>query len=471
MPALAALALLFLATIYGAASVYMNWWPGSLVSDARNAAEALFAVQNEELVKNWPTSMEFIETTAGQSLATIDHNNSGTVADDLIFVDGGSQQLLEHCPSNGCLAWIMDRQGGIRHVWDIGPKSIWEDVDHVEGFSRADNIYSVGAHPFPNGDLLIVYQGRNTYPYGVGIAKFDKDSNLLWRKDNFAHHWFSVDADGLIYIAAFNPLPAPVQLGDTHMQIDCNGGTLYEDVIAVLDPDGNEIERISILEALTESDLNGLAFQAIHSDRPLPLTYNECDPTHLNDVQVISAADAATSPHLATGDLLISLRSINAVAVLSRASGKITWSSSGRSVLQHSPRYLGDDSILIFDNLGGSAAAGGSRLINLDMSTGIARAHLPDMSDPAAKNFFSSTAGYIDVHEDRQRALVSLTRQGRTLEVELQSGKVLWEFINIHDVSNVVETDNDGGQVIGRFAAQTVRYFNDAAFEFNEGRL
>ncbi|MEJ2138035.1 MAG: arylsulfotransferase family protein [Gammaproteobacteria bacterium] len=463
------LALCFLAMIYGSGAVYMGWWPSKLVGDAKRAAEAILSVQDEEFRKNWPTSMEFIETSGRNKLSTINHAPVLTENNELIFVDGGTQQLRQYCPDNGCVAWLMDRSGNIKHVWHIGPSLIWEGAEHIAGFSRAENIYSVGAHPYSNGDLLVAYQGRNTYPYGVGIAKFDKDSNLLWRKDNFAHHWFSVDSDGRIYVPVFSALKAPVQIGDSNLQIDCPGGTLYEDAIAILDPDGHEINRISILDSLARSDLKGIVFQAIHSDRPLPLNYTECDPTHLNDVQVISAAAAANSPYLSPGDLLISLRSTNSVAVINQESGEVTWSSSGTTVLQHSPRYMGDNTVLIFDNLGGAATQGGSRLIRLDMSSGKTEVVAPIPGDQNAGDFLSATAGHIDVSDDNSRALVSLTRQGRTLEIDLANGAVLWEFLNIHDVSDVIKPDKEGEKVAARFATQTVRYFNNADFEFNEG--
>ena len=471
LSAVTLVALCFLALIYGATSVYMGWWPGKLVGDAKRAAEALLSVEEEELRKNWPTSMEFIETSGHEKLTTIDYSGDATANDELIFVDGGSQQLRRNCPENGCIAWLMDRAGNIRHVWNIGPKLIWEGADHIKGFSRAENIYSVGAHPFSNGDLLVVYQGRNTYPYGVGVAKFDKDSNLLWRKDNYAHHWLSVDAKGLIYVPVFSELKTPVQLGDSNLQIECPGGSLYEDEIAILDPDGNEVKRISILDSLVRSNLTGLVFRAVHSDRPLPLTFTECDPTHLNDIQIISAEEAETSPHLSAGDLLISLRSTNTVAAINPESGKVTWSSSGGTILQHSPRYMGDDSVLIFDNLGGLSRQGGSRIVQLNMGNGSTRIVIPDPDDKDDEDFLSATAGYIDLSRDRSRALVSLTRQGRTLEVDLASGDILWEFLNIHDVSDVVKSENETDKVFGRFATQTVRYFVDPDFEFNEGRL
>jgi hypothetical protein len=463
-------ALCFLSIVYGALSVHFNWWPSNFIADAKLAATALLSTQEEELSKNWPTSMERFDNSGYTKPTVIDHGSDPNFEDDLIFVLGGHQQLRPNCPMNGCIAWLMDKKGAIQHVWDIGPELIWKNTEHIEGFNRASNIYPVGAHLYKNGDLLLTYQGRNTFPYGVGLAKFDKDSNLLWKKMNFSHHWLSVDKDGFIYVPVFSPLDTPVQLGKSKLQIECSGGVLQEDVIAILDPDGNEVDRISVLQSLVDSDYLGLVFQAIHSDRPLPLKYSECDPTHLNDIRVISEEDAATSPHLIAGNLIVSLRSINTIAIIDRHTKLITWLSSGRTVLQHSPRYMGDNTLLAFDNLGDSGTRGGSRVIRIDMDTDAIKTIYPNAASPDIASFISSTAGQIELSSDRKRALISLTRQGQTLEVDLVSGTLLWEFLNIHDVRDIVDTtDNEG--TYARFATKTVSYFNDAGFTFNKGIL
>lgn len=464
---LAVVALCFLSVLYGAVAVHLDWWPSSTVRDAKLAFEALRETADEELRKRWPPGMEAVETsaaTAPQARALV-----AELPDDLIFVDGGVQQLRSHCPANGCIAWVMNRAGEILHVWDVGPELLWDDIAEVAGFARPENVYSVGAHPFPDGDLLVVYQGRNTWPYGIGIARFDKDSRLLWKKQNLGHHWLSVDEDGLIYTSAFQPREAPVQVGDMRLRIDCPGGTVYEDVVSVLDPDGNEVERFSLLDALVESGYAGLVFQGKHPDRGVPVHYTECDPTHLNDVRVVSRADAAGSTLLEAGDLFVSMRSLNAVALLDHATRRVKWVSVGHTVLQHSPRYLGNESVLVFDNLGGREATGGSRLVRIGLRSHEAETVYPP-ADGSVTDFFTETAGHIALSPDRRRALVSLTRQGRAVELDLASGEVLWEYLNVHAVDGLAR-DADGNPVAaGRFALQTLAYFNDADFEFNGGR-
>ena len=92
----AVLALCFLAVVYGALSVHMKWWPSGLIADAKNAAAALISVQEEELDRNWPTSMERIEESDFKKLTVINHAPDLEQDKDLIFVDGGTQQLRSH---------------------------------------------------------------------------------------------------------------------------------------------------------------------------------------------------------------------------------------------------------------------------------------------------------------------------------------------------------------------------------------
>lgn len=457
------LSVCFLGIIYGAVAVHLSWWPAGTVQSAKMAFKALSEVAEEEFSRNWPVNMESAEPSGAEIPYTVAHRDD--VPADLIFVDGGQQQLRSYCPDYGCLGWVTNKQGEILHTWSIGPESIWKDLQTVEGINRASNIYSVGALPFPNGDLVVTYQGRNTFPYGVGIARFDKDSRLLWKKENLSHHWFSADDEGRLYTSVFRASDAPLMVGASNLQFNCRAGKLYEDVIVVLDRDGNELDSIPIIAAFVDAGYAGLVYQGKHPDTGLPVDYEECDPTHLNDVRVMSAADAATSAIIESGDLLVSLRSNNLIALIDPRSKKVKWVSTGRSILQHSPRYLGNDKVLVFDNLGGDMQQGGSRLLEIDMLTNAARTiYPPDTGNP---DFFTATAGVLSLNGDRTRALASLTRQGRTLEIDLRNGELIWEYHNTHDVSGLAD-DKDGNAIAsGRFATQTVRYFNEAAFEFN----
>ncbi len=463
------LSLCFFSFAYGVAAVHYHLWPEPVIVEAKEAFKALLEASKEELEAKPPEFTRFEEQgvtgpTAGVIGKSTDHGN------EFIFMDGGHEQLTSHCSQFGCLAWIMDRTGKVIHSWEADPQTVWDDLDQVEGFSNAGNVYSVGAYLYPDGRLLVSYQGNKTFPYGVGIAMFDRDSRLLWKKKIRSHHWLSVDENGYIYTPVFQELELPVKLGDKNLEIHCPQGRMYEDAIAVLDSDGNEVERIMLLDALVESGLAGLVFEPNNAHAPLPLVYKECDPTHLNDVRVLTAADVSDSDRFLAGDLLVSMRSLNSLAVIDRKTRRIKWTTTGHTVLQHSPRYIGGDRVLVFDNLGGSVSRGGSQLVSIDMQTNRAEVVFPGVSSAGDLDFLSASGGHIDVHRDGRRVLVSLSRQGRLVEVDLENGGIVWEFINSHDVSHLFDKEPDQHARFARFDTQTANYVYDINFPVNNGQ-
>ena len=61
--------------------------------------------------------------------------------------------------------------------------------------------------------------------------------------------------------------------------------------------------------------------------------------------------------------MLISLRNIYTVLIFSPSTRAIKWIQTGRSVEQHSPRFLPDGSLVMFDNTGGDKQLGGARVL------------------------------------------------------------------------------------------------------------
>jgi hypothetical protein len=151
------------------------------------------------------------------------------------------------------------------------------------------------------------------------------------------------------------------------------------------------------------------------------------DPTHLNDVRVVGRVLAETSDRLNPGDVLVSLRSLNAVGILDADTRRFKWTSAGTTLRQHSPRFFGDG-ILVFDNLGGPQPTGGSRLVRIDLDTGVPETVFPRPSQSLPGRFFSETAGHLDLDEAGRRALVAITNAGVVWEIDLERGEVLWEY-------------------------------------------
>jgi Arylsulfotransferase (ASST) len=409
---------------YGVASAKFELFPYQYVHGGFVAARALYQAHSDDDVAGIlafnPTGMTFAAATS--------ESNSG--AEDLILMTGGAGVLMDHCPELGCLAWIMDRQGTVYHVWPINAEEPWGDTERLSGDIRAQNFYPTSLHMYDNGDLLVSYHGRNTYPYGVGLAMFDQHGALRWKNETFSHHKFEVDTEGTIYTPAHNIIESrTLDLADTNQKLKCDDGKIYDDVIKIVSRDGVVIEEISILRALFASGFAGL----------VRMTDVPCDPIHLNDVRLLDAADAPEYPGLAPGDLLISLRNISTLAVLDPAAKRVKWLISGATIRQHSPRYIGNNRILVLDNSGGPAGKGGTRLAEIDLAAPSAETVFP-LPESQNLDFFTEIAGHYDLDSERSRALVALTMQGRLVEIDLASRQVLWEYKNTHEVGDYLES-------------------------------
>jgi hypothetical protein len=117
----------------------------------------------------------------------------------------------------------------------------------------------------------------------------------------------------------------------------------------------------------------------------------------------------------------------------------VKWLISGATIRQHSPRYIGDNRILVLDNLGGRADQGGTRLAEINLATHSVETVFP-LAESPDRDFFTEIAGYYDLDPQRSRALVALTMQGRLVEIDIGSRQVLWEYKNTHEVGDYLES-------------------------------
>ena len=157
------------------------------------------------------------------------------------------------------------------HRWQTQFDEVWPDgAPQIIYRGNPEQVRWHGVHLFPNGDLLINLEIEG-FPYAGGLVKINKDSKVLWKVERNTHHAVKVRDDGTMFVPALNyhaePLPGLEQLG----------GQIYEDVVLEISPDGEIIDEISMPQALAE--MKGVL------RRPT----DGRDPTHLNDVEVVTA--------------------------------------------------------------------------------------------------------------------------------------------------------------------------------------
>jgi hypothetical protein len=216
-------------------------------------------------------------------------------------------------------ARLIDNDGVELHSWSYPGTDGWEH-----------------AHLLPSGDLLVVVNEQ-------GVFKLDKDSKLLWRHETGAHHDLDVHPSGDIYALSNVKRPRP----EIHPEVQ-----VVEDYVEVLSPDGKLERKISILETMRQSDYSFLMVSPQH----LPSGQREgdnlrLDLLHTNHVQVFDGSLAHRSPLFREGNLLVSMRTINTIAIIDPETLDVVWAWGPTNLhRQHHPTLIDNGNIIIFDN-------------------------------------------------------------------------------------------------------------------------
>ena len=145
---------------------------------------------------------------------------------------------------------------------------------------------------------------------------------------------------------------------------------------------------------------------------------------------------------MAPGDLAVSLRNLNAFAILDRESFRLKRLVRGSFFQQHAVTHLEGSTFLLFDNQGSDGQNGPSRLLEIDLATGRETTVFPNAETPEfLRGLFTEYLGKIDLSPDRQRAMVVFGLTGIAVEVRLADGAVLNVFTSLHDVSRLEQFD------------------------------
>ncbi len=409
---------------YGMATVHYRLFPYRTLCEANEAWRALKEVYATQQAGS-SAGQSAVPTDAPAAEPVARHYAAGA-GEEWLLVSGGPGYLASYSPQAGCLAWLMDRQGHIRHVWRYDP-AVWRHLEHVSRLPGFSTIYPVDVHLCADGGLLVSFQGENCFPFAVGLARFDWDSRLVWKRERI-HHWFSVDNRGRIYAPSLRVVDSPMRLPGIGPAIASPKGKILSDTIALLSPQGDLLEEIELAPLLVHSGCVGL-FHGVLADGANPLADAITDdPIHLNDVRVVESVGRGAPAWLAPGDLLLSMRSINALAILDGQTRRVKWLAAGWTLRQHSPR-LAEGGVVVFDNLGGGQEPPASRIVRLEFGMQAPQTLFPLPSQPLPVAFFTETAGHLDIHPNGQRALVAGAHLGRIWEIDLADGRLLWEYV------------------------------------------
>jgi len=315
-------------------------------------------------------------------------------------------------PSTACL---IDMEGKIVHTWHRPLRDIWPSPPH-RAHSSADAVISWRyAELMPNGDIIAVIKVSGDTPEGYGLVKLDKDSNVIWAiADNFHHH-FSIASDGRIFATTH-------QWRDTRERPVAHAPQLpaltMEDFVVEISPDGKELSRVSLLDAIVPefSELLQSAFSKGFNAKPW-------DPLHTNDAEIIEADFAAHHPFMKAGMVMVSMRDLDTIALLDMQAKRVTWALRGPWVRQHDPDFLPNGNVLIFDNRGHRVGKGGSRIIEFEPgSNRIVWSYSGSTNSP----FYTDIAGGQE-RLPNGNVLITEDKRGRIFEVT-PGGQIVWAY-------------------------------------------
>ncbi len=306
---------------------------------------------------------------------------------------------------NSPSAYLLDPKGRLVHQWHLPYEAAFgghkDDLQYI---------YWHGLRLMPNGDLFGIYEDPNHTPYGAGLVKIDKDSHLLWAYGAAAHHGLDVAPDGRVFVILQTieekPLEGLPQLHPPFMH----------DYIAVLNANGEELKRVSLLGALQHSAY-------AHLIDKLPA--KQGDLTHLNSVQYITAGLAKVFPQAQEGEVLISIPKLGAIALLDPEKEVITWLKTGGWAVQHDAQVLNNGHILLFDNWGkaGVKTSGSSRVLEYDPALD---ATVWSYEGTKEHPLFSESQGAVQALANGNM-LITESDMGRLVEVT-RKGEAVWEY-------------------------------------------
>jgi len=349
----------------------------------------------------WPRPIE-IEGSAArfEQLATLpyvassfdpDHERSGVLYHD---EDRSYRGLNFYNASDRSVARVVDMSGRVLHEWSYAYRSA-EGIDpgSAPGWHHAELL--------GNGDILVVLSD-------TALIRLDSASRLLWAWDARVHHDVWADDHGDIHCIVREPQMRP----ELHAELP-----VFIEKIVRLSSEGRPLEELSVYDLLRASRYAYLIPSVAHRRYDEHIT--ALDLLHVNHVELFDGSQAGSSPLYKRGNLLISIKSLNAVAVVDGESHEIVWLWGPNNViLQHQPTLVPGGRLVMFDN--GTRA---SRILEIDPgSNGIV------WSYENGERFFSFWGGSVQ-RLPNGNTLITETDRGRAFEVT-PAGDTVWMFAN-----------------------------------------
>jgi hypothetical protein len=389
----------FLAFVAGTFVMQFQVFPAADLQRAFRAGSALY----ESLTSyNDPLETDFWKPARTNARGVVRHDPARAQQGLTLYSSADTQSAL-----------LIDMQGHVVHRWDMPYSRVWDTTASVARPVADPFVYLEKARVLPNGDLLALYSAIGATPWGYGLVKLDRSGNVLWKYLGRTHHSFDVDAAGNVYVLAHE-----ISEGDLPSGYGELTKPRIDDFVVKLSPEGIETGRISLIHA----------FAATSSGRRLrfaPESSNRTgDYLHANSVQVLERPVPGV-PESRAGQLLVSLREVDTIAIVDLDAQKIVWTRSGSWLRQHDAEVLPNGNIMLFDNEGATRGTGSSRVIEFEPVTEAIRWSYGDRPDQPLDSMARASQSRLP----NGNTLIVESWGGRLIEVT-REGDVVWEYVN-----------------------------------------
>lgn len=379
--------------------MYRESLPGETLRQAFQGGAALY---DKATRYNDPLDTDLWRPARTTQTGVVRHDPMAAQAGVTLYSSGHDQR-----------AFLMDMDGNVMHEWSMPFSQLWDATSPIKKPQPDNHIYIEKAHVFPNGDLLALYAAVGDTPWGYGLAKLDKDSNVIWKYMGHAHHDFAVDPAGNVHVLtqeiSNEPLPGFEYLRPPRI----------DDFLVELSPDGQELGKVWLTGALAQSPAGKRLNMA-----PWYARAGSGDYLHTNSVDIIQRTIPGVEDSR-PGQALLSFREINAVGLLDQQSERIVWMTTGSWMRQHDADLLPNGNLLLFDNEGDLGASGASRVMEIDpVNEAVVWSYRGNPDEP-----FESIVRSSQDRLANGNTLIVESDAGRVIEVTPE-GRIVWEFIN-----------------------------------------
>ena len=298
---------------------------------------------------------------------------------------------------HGPCAVLIDHEGRVLHEWRRAFQEVWPGDDepaenHNRGFWRR-------ALLLEDGSLIAIFEG-------LGVFRIDRDSRLVWAARNGAHHDLHLLPSGELWVLT--------RVAHVVPRVDPDSPIL-EDFLTLLDAEGRELRRISLLEA----------FERGGHERIWRASRDRIgDVFHTNTLHLLDGTAVQRLPELSAGRILTASPRLDLVALVDPDEERVVriWRAGFFGL--HDPRLLPSGNLLVFDNHGDTGA---SRVVELDPADSSV---VWEYRGTPEQPFFSKACGAAQ-RLPNGNTLVTESDNGRAFEVA-PDGEIVWEFLSPH---------------------------------------